>query len=404
MKPKPFNRTEHHPFRTCSDINCAICVMSIAKFRIKPKLNREEFFGSSPAPFIGRFGYPNVNVGILSPPEVDEDAWIYDAPRYWAAHQYQIPQIVEYRAGLINSHLKANIRSSDRMLQISQEVGMAARPVEVEMLLKKAPVFRMSIDSAAAPVGPSAEIRKVQITSNPKIPGKVEKVYSDTDLKAAEALNYLYRSGYDENFLSRILSVGAVGVKSSRKLVPTRWSITAADDIIGKQLIAKIKGYSRIDVHSLYFGSYLGNYFAVLLIPEVWSYELFEMLAGSTSYTTDYEGYSGRKGYVEETAGGYYAARLPVVEKLNELRRQASALVLRFMTDEYTVPLGVFVVREAVRKAMAEKPIEFMSREAMLDYAKTLAKRKFGMDITFAYSSSILLGNLKRQRKLGEYA
>ena len=27
---------------------------------------KKDFFGDSPAPFIGRYGYPNVNVGVLS--------------------------------------------------------------------------------------------------------------------------------------------------------------------------------------------------------------------------------------------------------------------------------------------------------------------------------------------------
>ncbi len=288
---KPFVRTEHHPFRACDDFNCPVCVRSIARFKIKPRLNREQFFGNSPAPFIGRFGYPFVNVGVLSPPEKAEDAWLYDAPRFWSAQQFRIPDIVEFRSSLINSHLKSHVRSASRLQEISRQVGMAERPVELELSLKRMPVLRMSADSVSAPTGPSAEVKFARITSNPRIPAKVEKVYSDTDLKAAEAINYLYGSGFDENFLSRILSVGTVGLKPDRKLVPTRYSITATDDIVGKQLISRIKDYSACNDYSLYFGGYLGNYFAVLMFPDVWSYELFETLAGSGYCTTDYEPY-----------------------------------------------------------------------------------------------------------------
>ena len=70
MRPgRKFVRTDHHPFKTCSSFNCPVCVKSIAKFRISPKL-KEEFFGNSPAPFIGRFGYPFVNAGVLSMHEI----------------------------------------------------------------------------------------------------------------------------------------------------------------------------------------------------------------------------------------------------------------------------------------------------------------------------------------------
>ncbi|MBI2663789.1 hypothetical protein HYX10_00415 [Candidatus Woesearchaeota archaeon] len=402
LRQQPVIRTEHHPFKTCSSFNCPICTKSVAKFKIRDKL-REQFFGNSPAPFIGRFGYPNVNVGVLSPPEITEDAWLYDAPRYWASHQFQIPQIVEYRASLINSHSKSHVKSIGRMQQISLEVGMASKPVELELLLKRKPVLRMAIDSAAAPTGPAAEVKFARITSNPKIPQKVEKVFSDTDLKAAEAINYLYSSGFDENFLTRILSVGAVGLKTSRKIVPTRWSITAADDTIGKQLIKAVKNFSSCSDYQLYFGGYLGNYYAVMLFPEVWSYELFETLAGYSSYTTDYEPYEGRKSYVEQTAGGYYASRLPVLEKLQQLKRQASVLAIRVITNDYTLPLGVWVVRSAARKAMESKPMHFASREIMLDYAASFIKKKFNHGIRNVISSSKLLRNIKSQRKLSRF-
>jgi DNA repair protein NreA len=400
LRQKGFIRTEHHPFKTCGNFNCPVCVKSMAKFKIKPKLNREEFFGNSPAPFVGRFGYPYVNVGVLSPPEITEDAWLYDAPAFWSARQFQIPQIVEYRSSLINSHAKSHIKSSNKLQEISQEVGMAAVPVELEMFLKRKPILRMSVDSGAAPTGPSAEVKSARITSNPKIPQKVEKVYSDTDLKAADALQYLYKSGYDENYLTRILSVGTVGLKTNRKLVPTRWSITASDDILGKQLITTIKDYNSVNNYALYFGGYLGNYFAVMLFPDVWGYELFETLAGYSNYTTDHEFYRGRKSYVEQTAGGYYASRLPVLEKLKQLRRQASVLVIRVITDEYTVPLGVWVVRQAIRKALQSKPMHFASRTLMLDYTAHFIKNKFNHNIANPINNSKLLKNIKTQKKL----
>ena len=402
MQPgRKFVRTEHHPFKTCGRFNCPVCVKSIAKSRIKPRL-KAEFFGSSPAPFIGRFGYPSVNVGVLSMPEVDEDAWLYDAPRTWASRLYQIPEIVNFRSALINSHSKSHVRSSSRIRDITQEIGMASRPVELEILLRKKPVIRMSVDSVTLPTGPSAEVRLARITANPKIHAKVDKVFSDTDLKAADAIHYLYRAGFDEGSLSKILSVGAVGLKSGRKIVPTRWSITASDDAIGKGLIDLIKDCPTADGHSFYFGGYLGNYFAVMLFPEVWSYELFETLAGRGVHTTDYESYQGRKSYASQTAGGYYASRLPALEKLRKLKRQASVLAVRVITSEYTVPLGVFVVRESVRKALQSSPVNFSSRELMTEYASAFVRKRFGHDLTPVLRNSRVLSSLK-QRKLTNY-
>ena len=67
------------------------------RFEIVKKLSKARFrhkeFGrvseidtiSPPSVFIGsKLRYPAVNVGIMSPIERDEDAWVYDAEKYWA--------------------------------------------------------------------------------------------------------------------------------------------------------------------------------------------------------------------------------------------------------------------------------------------------------------------------------
>lgn len=395
----------------CGRMFCPIIAKSQARFSISEKITKKDFFGNSPAPFVGRFGYPFVSVGILSPAGMPENAWEYDAPRHWASSGLEIPQIIDYRSALINSRFRSYVRQkSSRLAEISQEVGMASKPVEVEINLDKKPQFRMKADSFIAPMGPNASIEKAKITSNPKVPRKVDKVVSDTDLKAAPAMNYLYGHGFDENYLTRLLSVGNLGIKSGRKLVPTRWSITAVDDSVGKNILNEIRSYPEAD-YTAYFGSYLGNYYLVLLFPDVWSYELFEtyMPKASWNFTeeaqfmTDYEPYAGRKSYAENCEGGYYAARLPVVEKLKKMKRQASVLCLRFITGEYAVPLGVWVVREAARKAMQSKPLKFESRELMLDYARALARKRFGFNLDNILKHSILLKEIKTQKKLMEF-
>jgi len=231
----------------------------------------------------------------------------------------------------------------------------------------------------------------------------VDKVVSDTDLKANEALTYLYGKGFDETFLHKILSIGTVGLKISRKLVPTRWSITAVDDTLGKDLIKTIKEYNTTD-YMAFSGGYLGNYYLILCFPEPWSYELFEMYAKpNPEFMTDYESYDGRKQYASETVGGYYAARLGILEKLASLKKQASVLALRFITSEYSMPLGVWVVREATRNTMNQPPIAFSSKELMLEYAKKFVKRKFNVDLEDIFRRSKLLQSIKYQNKLVHY-
>ncbi|MBS3119705.1 hypothetical protein J4475_02685 [Candidatus Woesearchaeota archaeon] len=391
---------------------CPVHFRQEISFKVKQSLNRQEFTGSSPAPFIGRYGYPNINVGVLSPAGQADNVWEFDAPKFWAEHEYQIPRIVEFRSSLINSRLKADARQPmSRLIEASQAAGMADRPVHIDVQLEKLPVFSAHFDSYAAPMGPYANLRSIRLTSNPHIPAKVEKVVSDKDLLAGEAVNYLSGKGFDENFLSRLLSVGGIGLGKNRKLVPTRWSITATDDIIAKKIIDSIKHNNELG-YTAYYDGYLGNYFLVLAFPGSWSFELMETWAPDTpmpehevpDFMTDWEPFEGRKSYAENCGGGYYAARLAVLEYLKRFKRQASVLVIRFVTSEYTTPLGVWVVREAARKALRSKPLEFGSKELLLNYAKIFARKKFGYTLQHLLFRSQILRDTAKQARLTQFA
>ncbi len=405
-------------------------IEQIPKLRVNTNF-KQQFMGSAPAPFIGRFGYPNVNIGVLSP-QFSGDMSQYDSPRLWSQENTQIGEIASKRYGLVNSRTKWNIKDINsqlssnktsaeffgknnvqrtRFLDVCQEASMVKTAVEIEVSLKKMPRLAVKAEKEVIPFGPGSELQKARSVGNVRIDTRMEKIVYDTDLKAARGIVNLYKKGFEDNNLSKLLSVGTLGVKKNRTLVPTRWSITATDDTIGKELIKEIKDYS-VGECLVYFGGEWGNYYLLLFFPEVWSFELFETyLALQTNpwskkgyaYSTDYEGYTGRKNYAEETAGGYYACRIGVLEKLKELRKQGSVLALRFITDEYKIPLGVWICREATRKSLQNKPIRFSSEELMMRYVKLFVKKQFNFDVELLLKESKLLKTKKAQAKLGEF-
>lgn len=410
----------NNPKANCGRDFCPILAKSQAMFKTKQffddkgdksdeNFSKTNYFGASPATFVGRYGYPHVNVGILTPPNITQSE-TYDDPRLWGSQNYDINQLINIRSSLVNSRFKMLVKyNKDRFLDMTQEISMASKPVDVEVSLKDKPYFTKRIDPYVAPMGPTSALQKANITSNPKIHTKVDKVVSDTDLRAKPGLELLYKKGFDENFLSKLLSAGNLGVKVDRKLVPTRWSITATDDHIGKMYLKEIhKLTSRTD-YQVYFGGYLGNYYLILMFPEIWSYELFEMYLPKASWnptnelqsTTDYEGYLGRKNYAQNCVGGYYSVRMAIQEHLvKKEKKQGSCLVLRFITGEYAVPLGVWVTRESARKALGRKALKFGTKELMLKYAQMFIKKKFNIDINQIINKSIMLREMKVQKKL----
>ena len=140
-----------------------------------------------------------------------------------------------------------------------------------------------------------------------------------------------------------------------RKLVPTRWSITATDDIISQSLIDEALDYPLIDGIRVFHFEHMGNLFSVILFPHRWLYEMIEAWysKGVLGFGSDHEDARGID-HPPEIAGAYFAAKLAVGEYLVRNQIQSGALILREIRPEYAIPVGVWQIREGVREAMRQ--------------------------------------------------
>ena len=343
-----------------------------ARTRLDETLSGDTLVGSTaPSVFVGRSAYPRVSAGVLAPVGDEDDAADYVTSGEWYRRGYAIEDVFQRRTGLLNSTRRSNVDVQDvwdGFVGTQREVAIADRPVDVELGLEASPGFDLgdTLDDIAAPRGPRAPADSARVTENPHVPRAVERTLSDDDWRAEGAMTYLYRRGFDVYEINDVLSVGALGVGEARRLVPTRWSITAVDDTVGKYLRGTIRNAPSIDETLVWHNSYVGNDYWVIVSPGDWEYELVELKApgsiwnpdpeGRLHVASDREGYEGRTGYVEETAGAYHAARLAVLEELADRGRQAKVLVLRHATEEYWAPVGVWQIREAVRDAVRGEP------------------------------------------------
>ncbi len=370
---------------------------------------------SPPSVFIGsRLKYPQVNIGILSPLEKDENAWIYDNAKYWANNNFQIGDVIKIRDSLLNSRFRSSVYDSKRdkkkFLQLAQEIATASKPVDVEIELKNRLNTGRRGDKILTPNGMNAGLKNAKLVNNVKINRKLDKIMND-EIKASQGINQLYKNHFDEYSLSKILSVGVLGLNSNKKIVPTRWSITATDDIISKNLHSRVKDFKWIENHELFFGEFMGNQYLIILFPGVWSFELFELYLPNSSWNpskqikaaTDFEGYNGRKKYAFNTGGGYYATRLPILEYLSSIKRQASVLAIRIETPSYWAALGVWVVRESVRKALSNRKLVFQDYNEIVKETINLSKGRFNFNPSQIINQSILLKNLKNQKTLRKW-
>lgn len=349
------------------------------------QIKKKEFQAYSSSVFIGSHNYPEISSGVLSPSHTGNPKMM-DNPKAWYEKELNIEKIASLRTSLINS------RSQDESME-QKEIAMARKPVNIEIELDKKP-SNNGIAGRVKPVSNSADMKNLILGENPSVNRKIEKAYYDTDLKAEKAVTNLSKD-LDVYKLQNAFSAGLLGEKDNRKIVPTRWSITAVDDQASKDVRERVKMYQELGETRYFKNSYLGNDFHIFLIPGRWEYELMEIKRPNSTWNAskrtfiaqNYEPFNGRKSYADECAGAYYAARLGALEYLNRINRQAKVLILRDVRPEYWAPLGVWIIRETVRNG-------FNNYEVVEDKTvKDLVGEKFRFQYSNILDKSKILGS-----------
>jgi hypothetical protein len=329
----------------------------------------DTLFGStSPSIFVGRSGYPEVSTGVLAPVVDADRAERFETSSEWYHDEFSIDDVFRHRSNLVNSSRRADVRVADEwdgFVGVNREVAIADRPVDVEVDFDGTPSLFEDGGDVATPTGPRVTATDARLGENPYVPRRTEKVLEDDDWNATGAMTYLYRRGYDVYDINTILSGGALGRTEQRRLVPTRWSITAVDDTVGQFLRGRIRNATSVDETLVWYNEYVGNHYWIIATPGQWEFELVELKGAGSVWNpggdaawiaSDHEGREGRTDYADETTGAYYAARLGVLEHLADIDRQATVLVLRHVTADYWGPVGVWQIRESVRNAFDDEP------------------------------------------------
>ncbi len=371
----------------CGRPSCPISARFQAQLRMIPKT---EYVGTAPSVFIGSSRYPAVSAAPLLTGDPDH-------PPGWMAAGLSIDDIVTIRAQTI----RGNCQKS-RYRDAIEDIALSSLPLTVETSFDRPVWYDLRFDGMVAPVGMTGTITSFDLMDTPKIERAVDRVVSDTDLKAETACHELESDGTDTYRIISLMSAGLLGEERNRRLVPTRWAITAVDDTLGKTLKEEIFRYPSYDRISVFADTRFGNHIAVILMPGDWNYEMIEIWAAKSLWAGDEEQVvvdrEGRKktGYSPIT-GAYYSARLAVLEHLRKIRRNARVLVVRWISSDYWAPLGTWVIREVTRNAMNTGPVDCET----LDQAVAYASSRLGYDRWMHHSS--LLIQVKTQKTLEDF-
>jgi len=344
---------------------------------------------SPPSIFVGSYGYPKVGVGPMVPP-VHGDTTLLDSPELWLGKTLE--DIVNFRLSLVRGIEKLSIQNTQgRFIENLHEVAMSSHSIDTDLQFHKTTFPVTTIDGESPPFGPIGDIKSAKFSGG-RAEKSIERVYYDHDLKAQDAVLTLYNSGIEISKIQKCFSVGMFGKK--RRLVPTKWSITATDDIISKSLVSEVLEFDLIDSCRVFSHDHLGNMFSVILFPHRWIFEMLEAWHDGNNIGFGFDSEDARGiDHPPAIAGAYFAAKLGVSEYLMEKKIQAAVLVLREIRPEYAVPVGVWQIREAIRTAMKKDPYIAES----FDDGIIFASKRMSVSKSDWLSRGRLLGMLKQK-------
>jgi hypothetical protein len=350
---------------------------------------QSEYMGPSPSIFIGSGGYPRVVGGPL----LLHDS---DTPTDWISRGLGMEEIVGIRSRTIRGSQPVKT-----VLEKAQEVALSSRPLDVEARFEKPIRYDLSFDGTVAPIGLSGKLSKVSVLDNAVLEPAVDRYTSDTDVRATEAASALFLEGIDVYRITNLLTAGLLG--SKRTFVPTRWAITAVDDMISKDLRKRVERMVPLQEVLVHSALLYGNRIVVLFIPSPdFRFEMIERwqrnsLWGGSEDVVVVDGEKKKKQGYSPIAGAYYSARLAVLEYLLEIGRTARVVVIRDVSGDYWAPLGTWVIREATRAALKSPVItcsDLQSGEAMVTGL---------LGSSFWRSRSDLIRDIRSQRTFADF-
>ena len=364
----------------------------IKKYQSKLKPSKE-IEGYASAAIVGEQNYPNPKIYNVSTGQKDNSFFKTNE-----VVKKDYSDIVKLKAQNIlgntnNIYIK---KTNTRIITEINDVYKARKPAQFESQFDKELKFNKPIlNKLSGVLGTQNELINVELTENASTSKQIEK-YTDDDIKARQAIINLYEKGIPESQIINLLGLGNFGIQLNRKVVPTRWSISAYDVAIEKHLHSIITKHNPINQYEVYYAKDKGNEFVIVLAPDGYTFENLEF--GDEWNGSDYVGHNNKLPYqTPNTAGGFYASKVAIFEHLRKRKKQAQIYCIRLI-EGYDIPLGVVFVRETIRQAMTNQIFKTSNFQTLKKYLLENHTQHYKQLI-----NSKTLQENKTQKKLKDY-
>lgn len=317
---------------------------------------------SKPFNIVHPLNYPElvVGVGVF---EKKEDAVKNDPKKWIFENTSEIENLRKKQFFAFKTYSKKITSQKQKEIELIQNIVKAKNETDLEIDFKKE---KINLKEKVSGISNQAiALEKIKIVDNIKITKDVDKITSDKQLKAKDAILEFFNKTNDVYKLEQLFSMGLLGLEKDRILVPTKWSITAIDDTIGKEIYEEIKNYKKIDCIKMFEHEFYDNKFYVIFFPEQWGFEMIEVVDNEI-VSHDFENRYPKKEYAYKVCGAYYATRAICLEYLKKNEVCAKIIVIRDINKNYSSK-GVWVVREGIRQALKNEKV-FENKEKLLEF------------------------------------
>ena len=232
----------------------------------QPVNNRQLTAFGPPGIVVEAAKYPVLMASVLASTEPSEFLSIFDHPEAW--HGLDRDAILAMRKNLHRFTIPIDARAMEPedIIDVFQTIALSVSPVAIEVETSDLPLKRLSPLGGQLPASPSANIKSIEILSEPEI-SRVAKRIIEQDIPAAEAAWKLLDYEYTLDQVARLMSVGLLGKLDNRRFVPTRGAYKAViDGFVSRSLIEMIEK-SMSTSYRLGISELFGENFTILSQP-----------------------------------------------------------------------------------------------------------------------------------------
>lgn len=326
---------------------------------------------SPPGLYVETTRYPILQAGILASTEPLEWLSIYDHPESWRGMDRET--ILSMRRHLYSLVLPIDAREMQPKdhIETLQTISLSVAPVALGVEVGTLPPRHLGSQfGSQLPTSPVVNVRSLEILSNPEI-SKVAERITEKDIPAADAIWQLLDYEYSLEQVVRLMSIGLLGRKKNRRIIPMRSAYKAVIDSFIDRSIMELIDRPYTDDIQLYLGRVCNDSFTIVIRPgepRVDYLKIEDYESGCTRGTS----FESTDIPTTDAKTSIYAdhARFSAYRHMLADAKQSHIIIFHHSNQQRNRILGPWVIRAGVQEALQSSHVsidDVSSLPAILD-------------------------------------